>query len=77
MRRTIWLIGLICAYWLCGEAGAAGAATPTSQPLDWRIGPTAWSFNRFTFFEALDKTAQLGLHCIEAFEGQRLSQDIA
>ena len=29
----------------------------------------------FTFFEAVDKTAALGLHAIEAFEGQHISQD--
>jgi sugar phosphate isomerase/epimerase len=43
--------------------------------LGWRLGPAAWSFNRFTFFEAVDKTAALGLHYIEAFEGQRISQE--
>ena len=43
-----------------------------SAPSEWRIGPAAWSFNRFTFYEAVDKTAALGLHAIEAFEGQRL-----
>ena len=39
------------------------------------LGIAAWSFNRFTFFEAVDRTAELGLHDIEAFEGQRLSQE--
>ncbi len=32
----------------------------------------AWTFNRFTFFEAVDKTAALGIRYIEAFPGQRL-----
>ena len=45
----------------------------------WRMRPSpgiaAWSLNRFTFFEAVDRTAELGLHDIEAFEGQRLSQE--
>lgn len=50
------------------------AAEP-NDPLGWRLGPAAWSFNRFTFFEAVDKTAALGLRNIEAFEGQRLSKE--
>jgi sugar phosphate isomerase/epimerase len=47
-----------------------------SEPLGWRLGPAAWSFNRFTFFESVDKTAALHLRYIEAFEGQRVSPDI-
>jgi hypothetical protein len=49
-------------------------ADESHDPFGWRLGPAAWSFNRFTFFEALDKTAALGLRYIEAFEGQRVSQ---
>jgi sugar phosphate isomerase/epimerase len=43
----------------------------------WRLGTQAYSFNRFTFFEAVDKTASLGLDWIEAYPGQRLSEDHA
>ena len=52
---------------------AAGA--PTAGKLGWRLGVQAWSFRRFTFFEAVDKVASLGLHCIEAYPGQRLSAE--
>jgi sugar phosphate isomerase/epimerase len=51
-------------------------AAPLPDPLGWRLGPAAWSFNRFTFFEAVDKTAALGLRYIEAFEGQRIRGDL-
>ena len=50
-------------------------AVETKDALGWRLGTAAWSFNRFTFFEAVDKTAALGLHYIEAFEGQRISAE--
>ena len=43
---------------------------------DWRVGVAAWSFNKFTFFEAIDKTASLGLGFIESFDSQRISKDI-
>lgn len=39
----------------------------------WRLGTQAYSFNRFTFFEAVDKTASLGLGWIEAYPGQTVS----
>src|SRR5262249_30695091 len=48
---------------------------PHAEKLGWRLGCQAWTFNRFTFYEAIDKTAELGLHYIEAFPKQKLSAD--
>jgi sugar phosphate isomerase/epimerase len=42
---------------------------------DWKLGMQAWSFNRYTFFEAVDKTKALGMKYIEIFPGQKLSND--
>lgn len=50
-------------------------AALAQSPFGWRAGPTAWSFKEFTFFEAIDKTAALGMGAIEAFEGQRVRPD--
>jgi len=50
---------------------------PTAEKLGWRLGMQAYTFNRFTFFEAVDKTASLGLHWIEAYPGQRLRPERA
>jgi sugar phosphate isomerase/epimerase len=41
----------------------------------WRLGTQAYSFRKFTFYEAVDKAASLGLNWIEAYPGQRLSAD--
>jgi sugar phosphate isomerase/epimerase len=47
---------------------------PHAAKLGWRLGCQAWTFNKYTFFEALDKTAELGLHYLEAYpHGQKLS----
>ena len=48
---------------------------PAAEALGWHIGCQAYSFNKFTFFEAVDKTASMGLHYIEAYPGQILSAD--
>jgi sugar phosphate isomerase/epimerase len=49
---------------------------PTTDVYDgWRLGVQAWTFNRFTFYEAIDKTASLGLEWIEAYPGQQLSKE--
>src|SRR5512136_1346747 len=61
---------------VCWLVASARAQSPSAaDPLGWRLGCAAWSFNRFTFFEAVEKTAALKMHYIEAFEGQRLSRD--
>ena len=64
---------------ISGWAGAVfgaekPAGAPNAEKLGWRLGCQAWTFNKFTFFEAIDKTASLGLHYIEAFPGQKVSK---
>lgn len=39
------------------------------------VGCQAYSFNRFTVFEAIEKTAYTGAHVIEFYPGQRLSKE--
>ncbi|MCE9519685.1 MAG: sugar phosphate isomerase/epimerase [Verrucomicrobia bacterium] len=39
------------------------------------IGPQAYTFNRFTAFEAIEKAEQAGAKCIEFYPGQRLSKE--
>jgi sugar phosphate isomerase/epimerase len=41
----------------------------------WRMGVQAYSFKNFTFCEAIDKAASMGLNWIEAYSGQKLSKD--
>jgi len=49
---------------------------PATDPYDgWRLGTQAYTFNRFTFYEAIDKTASLGLDWIEAYPGQVVSKE--
>jgi sugar phosphate isomerase/epimerase len=42
---------------------------------DWKLGMQAYSFNRFTFFEAVGKNAALEMKYIEAYPGQTLSKE--
>jgi len=41
----------------------------------WRLAVQAYTFNHYTFYEAIDKVASLGLEWIEAYPGQQLSAD--
>jgi sugar phosphate isomerase/epimerase len=42
---------------------------------DWALGICAWSFKNYSFFEAVEKTADLGLKNIEAYQGQKIYED--
>lgn len=57
-----------------GSAPLTGG-TPNAEKLGWRLGCQAYTFNRFTFFEALEKIHQLGLRYVEMYPGQRLSRE--
>jgi len=46
-----------------------------AEKLGWRLGMQAYTFNRFTFYEAVAKTQSLGLRYIEMYPGQRLSKE--
>jgi len=63
----------------CSCAGAEEvplSCHPTTDVYNgWRLGMQAWTFNRFTFYEAVEKTAALGLGWIEAYPGQQLSKE--
>jgi sugar phosphate isomerase/epimerase len=69
---------------LCGLAAAFVAPTPlraeNTIPNDCKtggffIGCQAYTFNRFTVFEAIEKTADAGGKVIEFYPGQKLSKE--
>jgi sugar phosphate isomerase/epimerase len=55
---------------------AAACVTGAQAKEKWRLGPQAYSFNRFTFAEAVAKAKLLNLKYIEVYPGQRISADI-
>lgn len=57
------------------SAGETAPGTPHAEKLGWRVGCQAYSFNRFTFYEAIGKVASMGLRYIEAYPGQKLSAE--
>ncbi len=70
--RVAIVVGLVLAGVFAGSALAGEKAKGAKS---WRLGMQAYSFNRFTFFEAIDKNQSLGLHVIEAYPGQKLSKE--
>ena len=70
----IGVAGLVVGN-VCQAAEVVAQGAPNAEKLGWRLGCQAYSFNRFTFYEAVDKTASLGLKWIEAYPGQSLSKE--
>jgi sugar phosphate isomerase/epimerase len=76
--KLIPLVMAVCCL-AAPFASNAGVGLP-SIPSEWRtggfaIGCQAYSFNRFTVFEAIEKSAQAGGRVIEFYPGQKLSKE--
>ena len=52
-------------------------AIRAQEKLGWRLGIEAYTFNKFTLFEAIEKTAQLGLPFMGGLSFQKVSPGIA
>ncbi len=66
---------LVSVFCLCSLAEAYADPRSSRGQENWKLAMQAYSFNRFTFFEAVDKTKALGLRYIEAYSRQKLSKD--
>lgn len=51
---------------------ASGISQNPVPKKDWKLSLQMWTFNPFTFLEALDKADSCGLKIIEGFPGQKL-----
>jgi type 1 glutamine amidotransferase/sugar phosphate isomerase/epimerase len=51
-------------------------ALRAQEKLHWRLGIEAYTFQKYTLFEAIDKTAQLGLPYMGGLSFQKVSQEI-
>lgn len=78
MKTTPILLSTLLAATIAGSSVQIGTAAPI--PDEYKIGGfalgcQAYTFNRFTAFEAIEKTAQAGGRVIEFYPGQRLSPE--
>jgi sugar phosphate isomerase/epimerase len=79
MKKLITLFASMIAFSLQVSAGSPEAAPNGHPPTDayegWRLAVQAWTFNRYTFSQAVEKAASLGLGWIEAYPGQQVRPD--
>lgn len=74
---------LAAAQFVLGDLPAAtipsAVVTPAiraQEQLGWRLGVEAYTFHKFTFFEAIDKTAKLGIPYMGGLSFQKVSKEI-
>jgi len=78
MNKRLWvLMSAVVMLAMSSHVNRCAAMThPVTDAYDgWRLGTQAYTFRKFTFYEAVDKAASLGLNWIEAYPGQRLSPE--
>jgi sugar phosphate isomerase/epimerase len=68
-------IGLLAACLTTASVQAEVKIPQSAKTGQFFIGCQAYTFNRFTVFEAIDKTAEAGGKVIEFFPGQKLSKE--
>ena len=70
---------LMVAAFACKSVKTGNQASSGSYPeakLGWKLGAQAYTFNRFTFAEAVTKIDSCNLRYVEAFPGQRIGGGI-
>jgi len=82
-RRSFLKMGLVATAGIGVSRGISHAlqangdakGAPNAEKMGWRLGCQAWTFNDVTLYDAIAKTASLGLHYIEAYPGQKLGPE--
>jgi sugar phosphate isomerase/epimerase len=73
--------GLVAGIGLAGlgrsrlPGAALAGGTPNAEKLGWRLACQTYTFNRFSFYETLQKVASAGLRHIEAYASQPLTKE--
>jgi len=86
--RTFWEPTMLQFYLAAAQFVLGDLPTPTvpsarvtpairaQEKLGWRLGVVAYTFHKFTLFEGIDKTAQLGLPYMGGLSFQKVSDTI-
>ena len=76
LRESLTILSLASVAFLSSARGRADVAIPEEYKSGgYFVGCQAWTWNHFTVFEAIEKTAQAGGKVIEFFPGQKLSAE--
>lgn len=76
---AVCLVGIAALFSSCAgpEALPVTGHPATDAYEGWHLGSQSYTFKNFTFYEAVDKVASLGMDWIEAYPRQRVSEETA
>jgi len=72
-KLLLFAVIIFTTYISCSSKLNSAKNTKQNDPevnLGWKLGAQAYTFNRFTFTQALDKIDSCGLHFVEAYPSQ-------
>jgi len=69
------LIAVVTACKTKANSGKSSISNP-EEKLGWKLGSQAYTFNRYTFAQAVDKIDSCNLRYVEGFPGQRIGGGI-
>ncbi|MEC3878824.1 sugar phosphate isomerase/epimerase family protein [Parapedobacter sp. 10938] len=72
MSKQLRRVVLLALVGLSLGITMVSAQQQPEKKLGWYLSAQTYTFNRFTFFEAVDKTLSAGLKSVEAYPGQQL-----
>jgi sugar phosphate isomerase/epimerase len=78
MKRILNYFKLLLFFFIvgCFSCSTENPGKKVAEELGWEVGFQAYTFNKFTFAEALDKGDTLGLKSVEAYPGQEIGNGI-
>ncbi|MHC4062650.1 MAG: sugar phosphate isomerase/epimerase family protein [Planctomycetota bacterium] len=79
-KKLLFAVVVFVVVMLASYKGQAQEIPPRVHPATdaydgWRLGTQAYTFRKFSFYDAVDKAASLGLCWIEAYPGQKVSDE--
>jgi len=73
MKQRILFVNLIALFLLTGACTQSEKRSDSGQSAEtWKIAILAYTFRNHTFFEAVDKASELGIHYIGGYPGQAI-----
>ena len=73
-KMTRW--AFLCAIvWALAGCATVEKLVEAKKKSDWKLAIQMYTFNRYTFFEGIDKAKELDLKYVEAFSWQKVSKE--
>ena len=66
------IISILAIALICSLSQSCGNRETKAEKNGWKLAMQSYTFHKFSFIEALDKTQELGIKYIEAFPGHKL-----